>query len=145
MGRATNMIIFLLRISLGWLFFYAGITKIIDPNWSAAFYLKGAQTFPELFSWFLNPEILPYVNFLNKWGLTLIGISLILGMCVRWSALAGILLMALYYLPLLHFPKVGEHSYLVDEHVIYALVLAFLFAVRAGTVWGIDARLRRHY
>src|SRR3989338_4979846 len=35
--------LFLLRIAMGWLMFYAGITKILDPNWSAAEYLTGLE------------------------------------------------------------------------------------------------------
>ena len=31
---------FFLRVSLGILFFYAGITKVIDLSWSAAGYIK---------------------------------------------------------------------------------------------------------
>lgn len=138
-----NKIIFLLRIAIGWVFFYAGITKVLDPEWSAAFYLKGAKTLPELYAFFLRPDVLPYVNLLNKWGLTLIGVSLILGAYVRWSAAAGALMMALYYLPGLDFPKVGEHSMLVDEHIVYALVLALLAALKAGRIFGLDRKLQK--
>lgn len=139
----SNQIIFVLRITIGWLFFYAGITKILDPEWSAAFYLKGAKTFPELYAFFLRPDILPYVNLLNKWGLTLIGISLILGAYVRWSAIAGVIVMVLYYLPELDFPRVGDHSMLIDEHIIYALVLILLVSLRAGRIFGLDCKLQR--
>ena len=43
--------LFALRLSLGWLLFYAGITKVFDTSWSAAGYLAGAKTFPALFQW----------------------------------------------------------------------------------------------
>ena len=35
--------LFFLRVFLGGLFFYAGITKVLDPSWTAAGYLKGAK------------------------------------------------------------------------------------------------------
>lgn len=37
--------LFPLRISLGWLMFYAGITKVLDPSWSSWGYLMSAKTF----------------------------------------------------------------------------------------------------
>ena len=128
----------LLRLSMGWLMFYAGITKILDPQWSAAGYLKGAKAFPGFFQWFLDPSVLPVVNFINEWGLTLLGISLILGVFVRLSSILGVLLMMLYYFPILDWPYPNPHSYIVDEHIIYTVVLLYFAAVGAGRVWGLE-------
>lgn len=136
-------VLFLLRIAIGWLFFYAGITKVINSSWSAAGYLSNAQNFQSFYSWLALPSNIGWVNFLNEWGLTLIGVSLILGIFVRWSALAGILVMILYYLPILSFPHVGDHGYLVDEHIIYILVLLVLMLSQAGNTWGIDKYIKR--
>src|SRR3989344_2640222 len=122
---------------MGWLMFYAGITKVIDPTWSAAGDLKGAKLFAGFFNWLLQPGILPTVNFINEWGLTLLGVSLILGAFVRFSSLLGALLMLLYFLPL-GLPYPNPHSYIVDEHVIYMLVLLVLAAISAGRVWGLE-------
>lgn len=118
--------------------FYAGITKVLNPEWSSAGYLQGAKTFSGFFQWFLQPGILPVVNFVNEWGLTLLGISLLLGVFVRLSSLLGVLLMLLYYFPILDFPYPNPHSYIVDEHIIYAFVLLFFAAVRPGRVWGLE-------
>lgn len=123
---------------MGWLMFYAGITKVLNPSWSAVGYLKGAKTFAGFYNWLLTPNVLPVVNFINEWGLTLLGVSLILGIFVRLSSVLGAVLMILYYLPILDFPYVGEHSYLVDEHIIYALVLLYFAVVRAGRVMGLE-------
>lgn len=117
--------VFWLRLTLGWLFLYAGISKITDPNWSAEGFLKGAKTLPQLYSWFALPTNIGWVNFLNEWGLTLLGISLILGLAIRWSTYLGVLLMILYYLPGLQFPY-AEHGFLVDEHIIFILVLCLI-------------------
>jgi thiosulfate dehydrogenase [quinone] large subunit len=132
-----RIILVLLRIALGWLFFYAGITKVLDPAWSAAGYLRGAKTFTGLYQLLASPTNIGWVNFLNEWGLTLLGISLILGIGVRLSGVFGVALMLLYYFPALEFPRV-EHGYLVDEHIIYALVLAYFVAVRAGRTFGLE-------
>lgn len=127
-----------LRITLGWMFFYAGITKILDPGWSAAGYLQGAKTFPGFYNLFLGPQVLPVVNFLNEWGLTLIGISFLLGVFVRLSSFFGAALMLLYYFPILDFPYPDAHSFLVDSHIIYASAVLLLGALRAGRVFGLE-------
>lgn len=138
MTKYQNVFIFLLRIALGWLFFWAGITKVINPAWSAEGYLKGAKTFTGFYGWLTQSSMLPVVNFINEWGLVLLGISLILGIGVRLSSLLGTLLMILYYIPILQFPYPNPHSFLVDEHIIYALLLLYLAAIQAGRAWGLE-------
>lgn len=130
-----------LRIALGALFTYAGLSKIIDPAWSAAGYLTSAKTFPGLFAWFAAPQNIDWVNILNEWGLLVIGASLILGLGTRIAAVAGSVLMALYYLPILDFPYAGTHSFIVDEHLMYIAVFGALFAFDGGRYWGLDSFL----
>ena len=117
--------------------FYAGVTKIIDPTWSSAGYLKGAKAFVALFHWFASPGVLPIINFVNEWGLTLLGISLILGIGIRLSCILGAILMFLYWLPL-GFPQPDAHSYIVDDHIIFAAMMLFFAAIHAGRVWGLE-------
>ncbi len=138
MTTPQKLSLFLLRIATGWMMLYAGVTKIMDPAWSAAGYLRGAKMFPAFFQWLLQPSILPTVNFVNEWGLTLLGVSLILGIGVRLSSILGAVLMLLYYLPILNFPYPNLHSYIVDQHVIYIFVLLFFASVRAGRIWGLE-------
>ena len=138
MTIVQKITLFLLRITLGWMFFWAGITKVVNPEWSAGGYLKGAKTFAGFYGWLTDPAILPVVDFANKWGLTLLGISLILGIGVRLSSIFGALLMFLYYLPILNFPYPNPNSFLVDQHIIYIAALLFLAATRAGRTWGLE-------
>jgi thiosulfate dehydrogenase [quinone] large subunit len=137
LSKTSAKWLFVLRLVTGWLMFYAGITKILDPTWSAAGYLKNAQTFAGFYQWLTQPSLLPLVNFVNEWGLTLLGISLILGIGVRLSSTLGAILMLLYYFPAVNFPFV-PHGFIVEEHIIYAAVLAFLAAVRAGRYYGLE-------
>ena len=130
--------LFVLRVSVGWFMFYAGIVKILNPEWSALGYMKGAKTFAGFYNLMSQPNILPVVNFINEWGLTLLGVSLILGVFVRFSSVLGALLMLLYYFPVLTFPKVGQYGFIIDEHIIYAFVLLFFAGVKAGRVWGLE-------
>lgn len=126
----------LLRVAMGWLYFYAGITKVLNPDWTAEGYIRGAKNFTWFFQLLLNPEILPVVNFVNEWGLTLLGLSLILGLGVRLSSVLGAVLMLMYYFAL-PFPYPNAHSFLVDEHIIYTFALLFLASVGAGRVFGL--------
>ncbi len=137
MARNPKIFLFISRIALGWLFFYAGITKILNSEWSAAGYLKSAKTFGGFYSWLAGSDFLAITNFLNEWGLTLIGAALILGVFVRLSSVLGALMMLLYYFPGLEFPYV-EHGFLIDEHIVYASILLVFANFKAGRVWGLE-------
>jgi thiosulfate dehydrogenase (quinone) large subunit len=137
MTQYQKLFLLLLRLSIGWLFFYAGITKVLNPSWSAAGYLNNAKTFTGFYQWLASPDILPFTNFFNEWGLTLIGAALILGVFVRLASVLGVAIMVLYYFPILLFPKVGANAYIVDEHIIYAIALLLLASLSAGRVFGL--------
>lgn len=143
LSHGQKLFLFLLRVSLGWLLFWAGITKVLNPSWSAGGYLNGAKTFSGFYHWLASPGILPLINFLNAWGLTLIGACLVLGLFVRLSSIFGALLMLLYYLPILDFPYPDKNSFLVDQHIIFAIAMFFFAAVRAGRIWGLDEKCAR--
>jgi thiosulfate dehydrogenase (quinone) large subunit len=143
MLRAKRVGLFLLRISLGWLFLYAGLSKLMNANWSAAGYLANAQTFSGFYAWLASPTNIGWVNFLNEWGLALVGVALLLGLATRFASFWGIVIMILYYIPVLNFPQVGDHGYIVDEHIIYAFALLILMTFSAGKYWGLDAMVRR--
>lgn len=128
-----DLSLFLLRVGLGVLFFYAGWTKVTASEpWTAAGYLKGAagplaETFKTLAS---NPT----VDLLVMWGLTLGGLALILGVFSRLASIGLALLMALIYLS--RFPPAAPNWY-IDDHIIYIAGLAVVAAFGAGRVWGL--------
>jgi thiosulfate dehydrogenase (quinone) large subunit len=144
MHKGAKISIFILRFLTGWFFLYAGISKILNPNWSAAGFLESAKTFPEIYTWFLQPANITWVNLLNEWGLALIGIALIFGMFTRLASIAGILLMILYYFPGLDFPYAGSQAFIVDSHILYIASLFVLIKTRAGHFWGWDGRRGYH-
>ena len=74
-----------LRPVIGWVFFYAGVTKVIDLEWSAEGFLLGvAESDPFGGVWTtMAEEWLWLVDPLNAWGLTLVGLALLLGAAVR--------------------------------------------------------------
>ncbi len=124
----------LVRILIGWHFLYEGLIKLLNPNWSAAPFLRESTW---IFSGFFralasDPGILGIVNFVNEWGLLLIGLGLILGVFTRIATLSGAGLLLLYYLALPPFTGYmingSEGSYLwVNKNLIEMAVL-ILFA-----------------
>jgi len=140
MEKNIKLSFLFLRLALGWFYFYAGITKVLNPSWSAKEYLEGAKNFVSFYGWLGSDEILPIVNFLNEWGLTLLGISLIFGIFVRLSSFLGAVLMLLYYF-VLPFPKPNPYTFIVDDHIIYAFILILFVVVKAGRFYGFDSYL----
>lgn len=144
MNRQQKISLLLLRLALGWIFLYSGVSKILDPEWTAAGYLKGAQTLTPLYSLFTrNMDI---INFLNSWGQAAIGLALILGIMLRPAAIFGVLMMVLYYIPILNFPYVGRGttSFLVDQHIIFILVFILLSSFDAGKYWGLKTVVKKY-
>ena len=139
MHSKPKFLIFFLRISLGWMFFYSGLTKILDAKWTAKGFLANAKTFPGLYDWFASPQNMAWVDFVNKWGQLAIGLALLLGVFVGFAAACGAAMMALYYFPGLKFPFVGADMVLIDEHIIYILALLLLIRLRAGKVFGLGS------
>ncbi len=137
------------RLLIGWHFFYEGYIKITTPDWSAkSFLLESKGIFCDFFIWMTESEkILSVVNFMNAWGLLLIGISLMIGCLTRISTLGGIILMLLFYLS--HPPLIGveyimpsEGSYLfVNKNLIELVMLCILFLFPTSKIIGIDRLL----
>ena len=131
-------IVFVLRVLVGWTFFYAGCWQILQ-HYSAAGFLNHVVTFHNFFAYFSAPAVLPYTDFLMKWGHLLIGLSLVSGLMVRLSGPFGILLMITYHFAHMDWPFIENHLNLfVDFHLVFAVVIVFLMTHRAGHVLGLD-------
>src|SRR4029450_10220605 len=89
-----------LRVAIGWHFLYEGLSKLTSPGWSAAGYLKQSRgPLSGLFRWMASDAgVLGNVDLMNKWGLTAIGLGLIVGFLTRPAAAAGIVVILLFYL-----------------------------------------------
>jgi thiosulfate dehydrogenase [quinone] large subunit len=91
-----------------------------------------------------NPTIIPVLTFMVEYGHLLIGLSLISGLLVRVSAPFAIMLMIMYWTAHMDFPYIENvNNLLVDYHIVYAGVLVYLIAKRAGHVFGLDGLLER--
>lgn len=137
MSHTQKIYLFLLRVSFGWIMLYAGYAHLSTPGWSASGYISSAQSFSGFYNWLLSPNVLPIVNLLNEWGLLLLGLSLILGAGIKYSAILGSILMALYYFVILNFPYAGANAFIIDDHIIYILVMLYLREEKAGRFWGL--------
>jgi thiosulfate dehydrogenase [quinone] large subunit len=135
-----------LRMLIGWHFFYEGLAKLLNPYWTSAGYLAESKWwFADLFiSLAANPGALGVVDFLNSWGLIAIGLGLLFGCLTRAATIAGIVLLALYYIAAP--PFVGyaygmpaEGSYLIVNKVLVELAaLVLLLAFPGGEIVGLD-------
>jgi len=144
--RAQLWTVVVLRVLIGWHFLYEGLTKLSAESWSAAGLLNQARgPLSGLFKWMASdPNVLEKVNFLNMWGLTAIGLGLILGCFTRTASASGILLLVLFYF--CNPPFVGyfysvptEGSYLiVNKNLVEAAALAVVFTTGSGLVVGLD-------
>ena len=136
--------IFLFRMLMAWTFLYAASHQVFVPGWSVAGFLSKTKTFHDVFAIFTTPSIAPVITFLVGYGHLLIGLSLLVGLMVRVSAIFGILLMLLYWMAHMDFPYIeNANNFIVDYHIVYASVLGYLIYKRAGYVWGLDALASR--
>lgn len=135
-----------LRIVIGWHFLYEGIAKLTNPAWTSYSYLIDSKGFLSglMVRCASNSGIVDAFDFLNMWGLTAIGIGLILGCLTRISIIGGISLLTVYYLS--HAPFVGaqymlpsEGSYLwVNKNLIELVALAVLYVYPTQKIIGLD-------
>jgi len=73
------------------------------------------------------------VDFLNIWGLILIGLSLFAGLMVRWSSVAGAVLLLFYFvayppIPGYTFGSITEGSYLWVNKTLIEFFILLVFA-----------------
>ena len=141
----------ILRVLIGWYFLYEGLAKVFTPNWSAYGYLidsKGifASFFVRLAE---NPALLEAVNFINIWGLTVVGLLLILGLFTNMAYIGAMIFLLLYYLshpPLLFAEYIlpTEGSYLwVDKNLILLVTVAVLMLFPVSRAISFDNLLFR--
>jgi thiosulfate dehydrogenase [quinone] large subunit len=138
--QTERALILFFRLTMAWTFLYAASHQVLVPGWSVAGFLNSTKTFHGIYSQFTGPAIAPVLSFLVGYGHLLIGLSLLVGLMVRLSAVFGILLMLLYWTAHMDFPYISDtNNFLVDEHIVYAGVLVLLIVERAGHVFGLDA------
>jgi thiosulfate dehydrogenase [quinone] large subunit len=142
--------LFLLRVVMGWTLFQGGVTKLVtyldgNPanNWTAAGFLNNVPAGNPFAGLFASMAGSGLIDALNMWGLTLTGLGLLLGALVRWNAFWGAVMMVLYWLAALRGGLLAglpvAHGWVIDDHLVYAVLLFGLGAFGAGRILGVDA------
>lgn len=133
-----------LRIALGWIFLWGFLDKLFGFGYGTApadAWLNGRSPTTGFLQYGTSGPVAPlfqaiagyaFVDFLFMMGLLLIGVALIAGIAMKLATIGGISMMALLYMAMIP-PK---HNILIDEHIIYALVLAGLYFNKAGDDMG---------
>jgi len=149
--RGAQIALTVMRVAIGWHFLYEGIAKMTAASWSAAGYLKQARgPFAEGFKWLANnPNMLANADQITMWGLTAVGLLLMLGLFTRLASLGGIAFLLMFYL--CNPPFVGyfysipsEGSYLVvNKNVVELCALVVVFLTGSGKFAGLDRIVSR--
>jgi thiosulfate dehydrogenase [quinone] large subunit len=146
LSRPALIALTLLRVAIGWHFLYEGISKLSAVSWSAAGYLRQARG--PLAGFFRSlaeqPNLLDTANLVTMWGLTVVGLLLILGLFTRLASLAGMAFVLLFYLAAP--PWVGyfyalpsEGSYLiVNKNLVEVCALLVIMMTGSGRFAGLD-------
>jgi thiosulfate dehydrogenase [quinone] large subunit len=145
MNKKIFVIRGLLRLAMGWTFFWAFLDKLFGLGFSTAAkdawisggsptagFLKFATTGP--FSNFYHMLAgNPIIDWLFMLGLLAVGLCLMLGVAVRFASVVGIAMLALMYSALL-LPTTNPF---LDEHLVYILVMLALYFGESGEFFGL--------
>lgn len=133
MTRAVRLSIILLRLAMGALLFYSGLTRVFDSSTSLPQPLVSAFL-PELYHWLGDPGRLSMVNAVYEWVMLLVGLLLLLGLMTRLASFLAIILALFSYLPSLP----NSPRFALNESLIYILVYILLITSKAGLYLGMD-------
>lgn len=133
------------RIALGWVFLWAFLDKTfglgfatpsenawINGGSPTTGYLENATQGPFAGA-FQSMAGAAWADWLFMIGLLAIGVAFILGIGMRIAAASGALLLVLMYLATL----LPENNPIIDDHIVYALVMIGLALDDAGDTWGL--------
>ncbi|MEM9390286.1 MAG: DoxX subfamily [Bacteroidota bacterium] len=139
-----NRLVFL-RILIGWHFLYEGLMKLFNPGWTAEGYLAGSTgPFESVFNWLAGAEMIFIIDFANIAALTLVGLSLVLGVKPKPFIWLGIFLLLLYYLAYPPIPgweitAPSEGSYfIVNKNLVEIGALLVLSKFPTSKYFGLD-------
>ncbi len=152
--RSHQIGVAVLRVVVGIIFLWAGLEKLLGPEpFDASGFLQfgtagslgwpfvtepveGAIYNPTHDFWVGlagNETAMSIVNVLVPWGQLGIGIGLILGLLTRFSSAMGTLMMLFFFFAAWDF-QFG----IVNQHLTYAVVTAFLGYIGSGNFYGLD-------
>ena len=129
-----KIVLLKLRFVMAFIFLWAFVDKLFGLGFATtadkAWIAGGSPTYGFLAmatkgpfaDFFKSLAGLPMVDWLFMLGLLFIGLTLLFNKFVKWGGIAGIIMMLLMWLAVLP----PANNPIVDDHIVYALVLAFL-------------------
>jgi uncharacterized membrane protein YphA (DoxX/SURF4 family) len=150
-NRFAAVSLTILRVIIGWHFLYEGLVKLMNPAWTARPFLEGSRwIFGDLFRWMISGNTgMWIIDNANAYGLTIIGIALILGVFTRVALWSGVALLVSYYLA---YPPFGGYSYgfpsegsylFVNKNLVELVAMILLVVLDSGQYYGIDMLWRK--
>ena len=147
-SKPARFVLALLRIAVGFIFLWSFVDKTFGLHYStgparawinggtpAQSYLTGATTGKPLASFFESLAV-PAMDWLFMLGLLGIGLAFLLGIGTRLAAVAGVVMLGFMYAAVA--PWVwGSLNPVVNEHLVYALVLILIPLTSAGDTLGL--------
>jgi uncharacterized membrane protein YphA (DoxX/SURF4 family) len=141
--KKPKLFIALLRMSLGWIFIYQGFLGFTNPEWSLKPYIQNAQTFPTFYAQVEQQPVLRYASYAFKSLYIFVGMLLMTGISARIASFVGCLMMLFLYFAKLNFPYVGANAYIINEYIINAIILLYLFLARHGEHFSIGKLFKK--
>ncbi|MDH5399802.1 MAG: DoxX family protein [Cyclobacteriaceae bacterium] len=138
-----------LRIFIGWHFLYEGLLKLFNPGWSAKGYLLSAEgIFGSVFRWLGSDSMIQIVDVLTLVILIFVGLSLVLGYFAKIGALAGMAMLAFFYLSHPAFPGIdpgpAEGNYfIVNKNLIELVALGVVWCFPSSVYFGLEGLLKK--
>ena len=127
------------RLLMAWTFLYAASHQVWNDKFSVAKFLGSTKTFHDIYAPLTAPALDPFLTYLVSYAHLAIGLSLLVGLLVRVSSIAGLFLLLMYWTAHMEWPYIENHNnFIVDYHIVYATVCLFLFCANAGHVLGLD-------
>jgi len=150
-GKIVPLFFSVVRIAIGWHFLYEGFAKIMAGNWSSAPYLSGSKwIFAPVFNAMADSSaITSVVDFINIWGMILVGLGLIVGLLTRWASIGGAVMLLFYFVAYPPVPgyTIGvpvEGSYLWVNKTLIEFFILLVFAVLSRDYhFGLDRLIDR--
>jgi thiosulfate dehydrogenase [quinone] large subunit len=152
MKQKTRYLLAALRISMGWIFLWSFADKLFGLGFSTApenaWLAGGSPTYGFLTHATAGPLAGLYqsmagaflVDALFMFGLAGLGVALTLGIGLKIAGIGGSLMMLMMWSA--HLPP--AQNPLIDQHIVYALVIILLAQTEAGMTWGLGSWWREH-
>ena len=136
-SAGVKLVLFLARVAMGASMIGLGLRLFIGGGWDAwnSVGVVLPSTYPRgpIGQIFLNFWGNYFVIQLLIWSAVLIGLALVFGVAVRLASYGGMLIMLMMYLAV-----IPPSSVIVNQQLMYILVLGFLAVGEAGKVAGFD-------